>query len=289
MLKTIILFVLLSVVFDGSYGKFVYREDIGGWIKVFKVVANYSEASAQCRDREAVLASPITEELILELKTIIAAQKHPTSYLLGTMARDSPNSFVSEEGVALEDMPEMDFMDKLNPDYGRCLAMSKDRVHVVPCSSKLPYICYVKRAACNLDYTYLSESRKCYKFYITPATWSDASNVCKAEGAHLVVINDRSEMNALWSFTGYQSFFVGLSQTGGGNWMSVTGQPVEDLYNLWYYGYKPSDDALFCGSIESSQKLFKADCNTAMSFMCESSINYIDRKVIFHEKKLKSD
>ncbi|XP_075973155.1 uncharacterized protein LOC142974604 [Anticarsia gemmatalis] len=288
-MKLLITCVLLLAVTGVVRSGFVYRKSINGWIKPYKVIATYAEASQRCHRRGAVVASPITAELLNEMKNIIAVNKHSGPFYIGVSTRYYPDRFMSEEGVSLDDMPETNLISLLDSNSGKCLSMSSESVQAVNCTTKLPYMCYKERkpnmkltecGTFDTGYKYLNATGSCYKVYDS-MSWGNASTICADDGAYLAVIDDRVEAQAICSWLGKSEITkicIGTRDLEeDGHWTSVNGEPLENVFHDWSEGHPPKFFKNPCGYLNcQSLTLDYHNCNVGQQ-LCEKD----PRKVIF--------
>ncbi|CAB3232747.1 unnamed protein product [Arctia plantaginis] len=110
----------------------------------------------------------------------------------------------------------------------------------------------------------------CYKLHDRLVTWDAAKASCAAEGAFLVIINDKTEAEIVSDITKDSSYsydWVGLrDESGNGDWHSVRGDRINNLYNIWV----ESDPQKYkCGALKYSGKLDDVPCTNEYSFVCE--------------------
>ncbi|XP_075991015.1 uncharacterized protein LOC142986411 [Anticarsia gemmatalis] len=276
---------LLLLAADVVWCKYVFDANIGGWMKAHKFVATWEEAFIKCRSEDALLMSPTSKELALAMRAAVSSTELPTAYYIGTSAAFYPgDQYLSIEGIPLDDMPVSDMIDRLDARDGKCLSMDRERIRVVPCTSRLPYICYRKQKDNNSnrneteyepyddEYKLEASTGSCYKYHAVERTWHDAYLTCADEGAHLVVINDEREARAIHALglptSGYM--FIGIRDwKDDHDWLSVHGESLESLYAEWHDGHEDEVTGELCGVLDGLAKLNHFRCDDERHFLCE--------------------
>ncbi|XP_075987262.1 C-type mannose receptor 2-like [Anticarsia gemmatalis] len=120
----------------------------------------------------------------------------------------------------------------------------------------------------------------CYKFHGEHKTWFEANSTCLSEGGYLAVINNGDEAQAIhdrnYNTQGF-GVFIGLHKPNNEiGWISITGIPFAELYNVWHVGHRPSVH-LNCGMLDDAGKIDDQFCVNSRPFLCEkdpkSSVN----------------
>ncbi|XP_075990371.1 uncharacterized protein LOC142986022 isoform X1 [Anticarsia gemmatalis] len=285
MLKFVLAVVLL-VLADVAYSKFEYREQLEGWIRPFKAAVTYREASQRCHARGSVVASPITADLLKEIKSIISSQKRSSTFYIGTIAKANPPRFESEERVPLSELVSVGVNASVSGEVRalQCLVITaQGDVSAVSCASRLPYICFRKhepRAVpeCDTGYTLLNATTNCYKLHEEAINYDEATATCEREGAYVTVVNHAEEQRAVCLLTSPDAiFYVGLRDVDGqGHWKSIDGEPVEQLFNVWLSGRKPADAEYRHAYLRcATESLNLARRSHTFPVLCEKSPRYV--------------
>ncbi|XP_075974097.1 uncharacterized protein LOC142975246 [Anticarsia gemmatalis] len=275
-------------VVDVVYSGFVYHENIKGWIKPFKLVTTWDKAAERCYSAGAIMASPIDKPMLSAMKSIILDQRDQSQYFfIGMNSKFAPEQFVSQEGIKLEDLPETAMITRLESLHGRCLSMNLTNIRVEPCSHRLAYMCYKRKQhleenrepnECGTyddEYKLNETTGSCYKYHMELKTWDEANIICAREGAYLAIINDEEEakLHTAKIVDKQYDLYVGLRDLElDNNWMSIHGQPVEQLYNSWWQGAKRVVPPRHCGYLDTyTGQLDDSDCSSKLSFVCEKN------------------
>ncbi|XP_075987260.1 macrophage mannose receptor 1-like [Anticarsia gemmatalis] len=112
----------------------------------------------------------------------------------------------------------------------------------------------------------------CYKFHGDTKSWYAANATCLAEGGYLAVINNGDEAQAIYNKkynTQGLGAFIGLHKLNRRiGWISITGIPFAELYNVWKLGHEPSG-RLNCAIIDDAGRLEDQFCIKSRPFICE--------------------
>ncbi|XP_075984556.1 killer cell lectin-like receptor subfamily F member 1 [Anticarsia gemmatalis] len=285
--KLILFCALLSSIVLDAQAWYVYHPNIDGWMKVHEP-ASWEDAYATCWREGTLLASPINLEMRHEMETVSLQN---TSYHTGITLMFYPGGqFASLEGIPIHHI-HMKIHDS-EGSFEQCLSMEHDvagsYLKKVNCSAKRPFICYRKRdhttkecGTSDKQYKFIAATGSCYKMHTVLLPWNDAFKICRAEGGHLVVINDeleQQEVNKLITWS-QEWVSVGLRQyKGTGDWMSVQGDHLEQVYNVW----QPAREAIShifpqrqCCVINKLGKLHDIKCDDdSRNFFCEKDPNH---------------
>jgi cysteine-rich repeat protein len=131
-------------------------------------------------------------------------------------------------------------------------------------------------AACDEHHAYLCEkpawvasprNHHLYRGVVGPATWTQARDVCAAEGGHLVTLADRDEH--AWVTTQFQGFlWVGAQiDERSGTFRWVGGEP------LGYADFAPDEPDLpaiqRCLALDVDRRWYSRPCSDRYNFVCE--------------------
>uniref|UniRef100_A0A2A4JYM8 C-type lectin domain-containing protein n=1 Tax=Heliothis virescens TaxID=7102 RepID=A0A2A4JYM8_HELVI len=125
-------------------------------------------------------------------------------------------------------------------------------------------------------YTYLEDTQALYKFHLSGETWFDAKQICAAEGGSLFFPENNEEAEAvvaLWERThpSYERFLLGMSElTTTGEFMTIDGKSVDDVYNKWKPG-EPNhlDGNEHCVNWHKGGVINDCPCDYKDSFICK--------------------
>jgi hypothetical protein len=123
-----------------------------------------------------------------------------------------------------------------------------------------------QQAAClsNPAYTTLGSQPHTYRYYTTQVQWQPAVDLCAADGAHLVILDNSTEASLL------QNTWVGVSDIANeGVWITVLGDPAP--YLPWMPGEPDGGTASNCVRFQdSSNQISDWDCvSNVREAMCE--------------------
>ncbi|KAK5871289.1 hypothetical protein PBY51_004178 [Eleginops maclovinus] len=137
------------------------------------------------------------------------------------------------------------------------------------------------RGACKEGW--VSYERSCYKLSINSLTWSKAEDQCRAQGGHLVVLNNAEELDYISRIVEIKyNYWIGLVERGNeGHWSWVDGTDINSTPSFWDNG-QPDDwdfreNGEDCGQIHASvsrkRKMWNdADCSLTYKYICESRV-----------------
>ncbi|CAB3232748.1 unnamed protein product [Arctia plantaginis] len=270
--------------------------EIHGYVKQHKEVATWDEAKKICENEGAILASPVDAQLLKYMKSVITKNNHTIPHFIGLKSKlDGKASFVTQEGVLLEDMPEaLDQVEQLDLRNGGCLCMDGYSIRVVQCWTRLPYICYKCNVTeddvttteiptttgapedCNTGYYFKPTTESYYKFYDDShaANWEEAKSTCVADGGYLAIPNTYTEARIMkfiayplgaysWAFV-----YIGIRDLTGNNiWSSVRGEPIKSLYN----NFDPKKSRGSCAVLRHDGLLEQYSCYDKLPFICEKN------------------
>nr|AFC35299.1 immunlectin A [Antheraea pernyi] len=169
-----------------------------------------------------------------------------------------------------------------------------------PCYRQLPFICKVEAKDAPYDehchvfgtgYKYFPSIGSCYKIPRIVYSWNEAYADCRAQNAHLLVLNSETEMLAVKNLTNTELsvagarfawfFYAGFrADKPVGNstrvFKTIFNQTLEEAgYSVW--SPNEPNNALSnedCGSVfKNDGKLNDVDCSQTYAFVCEKEIN----------------
>ncbi|KAL0894174.1 hypothetical protein ABMA27_014200 [Loxostege sticticalis] len=216
-------------------------------------------------------------------------------------------AWVASDGQTHESAEEHPIIDlqlhseEFIPSWRReCEVMTREgEVESMDCFRSLPFICKVEakdapyNKECKVygrDFQKPPLATSCYKIPTVAYTWNQAFAECAAEGAHLVVLNSKTEhdlvqtlMNtapripdtqASWFF---HAGFRAQSTTNGTEriWKTIFGESLEQAgYSTW--ADNEPNNALQnenCGTLfKNDGKLNDVDCTHRYAFICEKEV-----------------
>ncbi|XP_075987178.1 lymphocyte antigen 75-like [Anticarsia gemmatalis] len=264
--------------------RFEFKPSINGTLEDNRNVLSWANALTQCRNEGAELAAPVTEQLRDEMLAFININKQPTPYFINAkLVHSQKPQFMSTEGVSLDDMPVDHMIDSLDLRDGECLAMDGSTIRVVSCTMPLPYICFRERgkkkmlecARTDNGYKAALSTGSCYKFHNERLNWFAAKSVCEAEGAHLVIINDRVEaLTVRRHLVGSTGFYLFTGVIDKDTWFSVKGERETELYFVWSEGYNKTS-RMTCATLNYSGLLDDFNCESYYyAFTCEMEAHW---------------
>jgi hypothetical protein len=128
--------------------------------------------------------------------------------------------------------------------------------------------------ATNPNYVANPLTTRWYRYYDMTRTWTQARDICVADGAHLVVIDDADE-NAYVRSLSSRILWIGLNDRAvEGRFVWVTGAPV--TYTNWQSG-EPNDYGLSgedCVEMYTSGLWNDESCGDSLRFVCECDPEY---------------
>ncbi|KAM9475920.1 hepatic lectin-like isoform 1-T4 [Clarias gariepinus] len=138
------------------------------------------------------------------------------------------------------------------------------------------------RGSCDNEWVFYNN--KCYYTSAQRLSWNDAEKNCVLRRGHLLVVNDRKEMEFVSKFIEERlNYWIGLVERGGeGDWSWVDGTDFKSSEHFWDEG-QPDDwdfrvNGEDCGQIHSvhnpraltTHRLWNdADCTLRYHYICE--------------------
>nr|QWY13126.1 IML29 [Mythimna separata] len=300
-LKYIVLLFSINFI-EGSFRcDYKYSLKAQAWFKFVVVPANWFDARLRCSEEGAVLASPTSPEILVEMRNLMNRSYPEFEIFTGIHATVSQGDYYTIEGTPLSKIavPWSENEPDNKDNVESCIALNGNgELADRPCEVTRPYICYrpeashVEVSECGTvdpEYHLDKRTNKCYKFHTMPRNFSRAYLACSAEGGHLAIINSDVEATVLRElFAKYPDAkffgnfrkdlaFIGF-QDWGEKWdlRTVHGQTLlEAGYNKFAPG-EPNDwtPGEACGGIFRSGLLIDVWCNKPAPFFCEKSTGF---------------
>ncbi|XP_052757600.1 hemolymph lipopolysaccharide-binding protein-like isoform X2 [Galleria mellonella] len=187
----------------------------------------------------------------------------------------------------------------VNQMYNCDVLTRQGKIETGGCIRNMPFVCKVDAkdayydAECKVygkDYQYEGDIGSCYKIPMVRVTWDQAYAECKAEGAHLVVINSEAEQLIVWNMTKAVMnanlmgdtwyFYAGYranrpTDNSPRVFLTIFNQTLDEAgFNVWSRN-EPNNymNREYCGSIfKKDGRLNDIDCTGQRSFICEKEI-----------------
>nr|QWY13116.1 IML19 [Mythimna separata] len=280
-----------------------YSSAAKGWFKYFDVPVTWFDARMRCALEGAVLASPTTPQLKVEMTGFINLTDNEEilyEVFTGIHATLASGDYHTIEGTPLSVIPrtwapnEPDNKDNKE----RCLTLNSiGQLADVWCNETRPFVCYrAEYSRLNInecgtidpEYHLDRRTHKCYKFHKHPKVFGQAALACSAEGGHLAIINSATEATVLKElFAKYpDSSLVGMQWKNVAligfhdwsdhtEWRTIQGQTLTEAgYDK--FGPKNPDNlgGQYCGAIFRSGDLDDMSCDHVLAFICEKSPDY---------------
>ncbi|KAI5644079.1 lectin c-type domain-containing protein [Phthorimaea operculella] len=298
-MKSCLLFFILVfkiVYIDGRYYRadYTFNETLQGWTKFNRIPEKWEQARLRCFLEGSTLATPMShyhKSIMMDTMDKYSAKL----IFLGMSAIYSNGDFYSVEGNPLKEISNTWALGEPNNSGDeQCIAMyANGDLADVSCNEPLPYICYRKEpqitpsvgqcGTIDPDYTFVPQTRHCYKVHRFGQTWSKAFMTCSAEGGYLAIINSEEEQNALRDLMAkypagqimakHKDYFgVGFHDwSEHGVFMTVHGQTLKEAgFEKWAGGqpdnFPPGE---FCGSVFRNAMLNDIWCTDTIPFICE--------------------
>ncbi|KAL7827185.1 hypothetical protein SRHO_G00329030 [Serrasalmus rhombeus] len=133
------------------------------------------------------------------------------------------------------------------------------------------------RGSCEEDWTFYKQ--KCYFVSKLKKNWEDAEKNCVQRKAHLVVVNDKEELEYVSQILETQAlYWIGLVEREEGNWSWVDGTDFTKTEHFWDEGQPDDWDVRVngedCGQLHplrsARHRLWNdADCTLPYKYICE--------------------
>jgi len=104
-------------------------------------------------------------------------------------------------------------------------------------------LCQYDIFGCDIGWTKLEHTRKCYKYNSYKKTWKNAKRMCELEGANLASIHDKQTNDFLANLSGGQWVWIGGYQDEQDNWQWSDGSPFMELTHGFWAPYQPDNYA----------------------------------------------
>ncbi|NXL89087.1 KLRG1 protein, partial [Alectura lathami] len=104
----------------------------------------------------------------------------------------------------------------------------------------------------------------CYSFSKQKKDWSSSQESCRAQGAHLLVISDTSEMDLFKSIQ-VECFWIGLSKITGSGWIWEDGSTLKGTKVL-------SNSPVQQCAVLIKDRFQASSCEFSTTWICEKSL-----------------
>lgn len=214
---------------------------------------------------------------------------------------DLPNyAWVGLDGAtheSTEEKPLIYLSQEVSDTDGQCDVVSRSgEINSYPCYQQLPFFCKVKASDAYYDskcgvygknYVHKPQIGSCYKISESAYSWNEAYAECRAEGAHLLIVNSVAESLVIQELTRRVSvrgsrfpwfYFAGFRAAPPlGNetlvFKTIFNQTLDEAgYNKWSPN-EPNNNLgnEFCGTFfKSDGKFNDVNCVHEYGFICES-------------------
>ncbi|KAJ8709543.1 hypothetical protein PYW08_009547 [Mythimna loreyi] len=296
--KYFVLLLCLNFI-EGSFRcDYQYSSKAQAWFKLVPVPANWFDARLRCSQEGAVLASPITPQILAGMRNIMNRSNAEYEVFTGTHATISQGDYYTIEGTSLSNIQvpwaknEPDNKDNVES----CITLNGNgELADRSCEVTLPYICYrpesshVAVSECGTvdpEYQLDKRTNKCYKLHTVPRNFSRAFLACSAEGGHLAIINSDVEATVLRElFAKYPDAkffgnfrkdyaFLGFYDWGEKwDFRTVHGETLMEAGYVKFSSGEPNDwtPGENCGGMFRTGLLIDVWCNKPAGFICEKS------------------
>ncbi|XP_063616220.1 asialoglycoprotein receptor 1-like [Cydia splendana] len=272
---------------------YTYYPKTAGWLNLHLEPATWRDARLICAREDAVLASPENDDLQEAIRNEMS-KSQTLKVFTGVHDTYATGHYYSMEGTRLSSKSVLVHEESLNASRTEnCLHLTqndKDENAMIrgSCSVALPFVCLTRKRPSvvdcgtdDKDYKYEARTNRCYKFHTQEKNWSTAFATCSDEGAHLAVINSKTESQVFQELYAkakasvkqplYAVIFVGFTDLGDHKtWMTIHGQTLQDAgFNKWQPG-QPENQETRCGAMYGVDGLLDDYwCQKLCSFICE--------------------
>lgn len=284
--------------------EYTYASTLDCLYKVHALPRTWDEARFQCQAEGAELAVPANVEEAEYLHNLLCKLETPSQGIYtGLHSLFAKGYFVSPTGVPVENLFnkwDCGEPDDSNEDQDCVILGMSGKLDDKSCNRRYPYVCKklssslkTNNARCqtyDLAYQPVESGDRCYKFHLEPKNWKEAYAICRAEGAHLVVLNSEDEMryltkkfdklarNDLYGPTDKHRFLIGFNDLlHEGEFRTIFGQTLQAAgYESWCSG-QPDDRnrTQNCGAILHDGTLDDVECDKQYVFACEKETNLL--------------
>ncbi|KAJ8722606.1 hypothetical protein PYW07_003792 [Mythimna separata] len=308
--KVFLVILIVNLVTDCSYGQrdkkffrkdYKYIDSVQGFYKIHTLHKTWFEAKRVCALEGASLFYPENDD---EAQAVISYwnDTQPFSWVyVGISDLLVKGVFETINGNPVSDVYNYWAAGEPNDAGGveDCVILKRDGTYNdFSCDRKTPFICKKSllslewNQACNipnLDYIYNEEVGRCYKFHLTPMSWTDAYSVCSAEQSYLTVINTQSEADYLVKLTELKTrnqapgdylsgaVHIGFHNRLNDGWQAVRGTTLDDTgYVCWGQNQPDGEGREQCGSMFYNGLLNDVSCDTRCFFICEHEVDTLE-------------
>ncbi|KAJ0180722.1 hypothetical protein K1T71_004126 [Dendrolimus kikuchii] len=280
---------------------YVYNSKTDAFYKLHTETKHEYKAKQYCEIEGAKLMVPASHYDIVQAHAMFKQFPDLGPYIW--VAADGKSHESVEEQALIEFTTEMNSYS-YEHDYGfegtasRCDVMRRDGEveSISSCFERLPFICKVDVKDAPYDshcdvyatgYHHYPEVGSCYKIPDKVLVWNEAYVECKAQGAHLAVINSNEEHNILKNLTRSAEphllsrhswyFIIGFRAIPPSReFRTIFNQTLEEAgYNEWSYT-EPNNlgGSEYCGSVfKEDGKLNDVNCIHRYAYVCEIEVN----------------
>ncbi|XP_063531820.1 uncharacterized protein LOC134742536 isoform X1 [Cydia strobilella] len=271
---------------------YTYSKHTNAFYKLHTESRSTKEAREKCDAEGAQLMVPLPQD-IRQLHAMFKRFPDLGEYVLVESDRQSHDPAGSSDEVPM--VPSMDTEPVY--DFMACEVVTrKGDIESTGCWRNAPFICKVDAssapydAQCGTygkDYIPKKTVGSCYKVPKIVYSWNEANAECKAEGAHLVVLNSEAEhevvktiMETAVPVRGSKTtyfFFAGIRAnhpTDGTPrvFKTITNQTLEEAGYFQWSDNEPNNyqDSEYCGSLfKNDGKYNDLNCSHKYAFICE--------------------
>ncbi|KAI8428324.1 hypothetical protein MSG28_002518 [Choristoneura fumiferana] len=193
---------------ETRYG-YEYIPDVDGWLRLYTVPSTWANARLRCQLEGGTLASPQSNPLAAAMMKMMGENGQNLNIVYtGINANIAKDDYMTIDGLPLSNISLKWAAGEPNncENSEECLVMNgAGELADVNCSRVFGYFCFKKSAKmsktkCDTwdsDYQLDPRTGSCYKFHTAQHNWHRAALTCRAEQAHLAVINSDTEARVL--------------------------------------------------------------------------------------------
>ncbi|XP_047527687.1 lymphocyte antigen 75-like [Vanessa atalanta] len=284
---------------------YVYNRKTDAFYKFHIESVWFSRAESICQLEGATVMIPTSDNDVSQVHGMFKSYPDLGNFVWVGYDGKTHESAEEQPLINLDDLGSRD-MSLVRYDRG-CDVLTRDgEIKTYECYRTLPFVCKVEANQAYFDnrcmvygrdYQYFANVSSCYKIPRLPYSWDQAYDECRAEGAHLAILNSDLERQVLRNFLkstpsvpGAQAtffFFVGIRAQ-----KKIDGSPIvfktvfnETLEEAGYSHWSDNEpnNALqneYCGTIFIADgKYNDVYCGHFYAFICESEVKELSKSI----------
>ncbi|XP_050345448.1 lymphocyte antigen 75-like [Nymphalis io] len=302
--KCLFILVLINIIeIHVTYTKqfrtdYIYNRNTDAFYKFHIESVMFSRAESICKLEGASVMVPKSDHDVSQVHGMFKAYPDLRNFVWIKYDGMTHDSAEEQPLINLEDLNSR-HLSLMSYDKGCDVMTRAGEIKTYECYLSLPFVCKVEAQQAfydtrclvfGRDYQYFANVSSCYKIPRLPYSWNQAYDECRAEGAHLAILNSDMEHQILRDFAkstprvfGARAtffFFVGIraeKKTDGSPivFKTIFNETLEEAgYSQWCDN--EPNNALnneYCGTIFiANGKYNDVNCSHYYAFICENEV-----------------